>query len=101
MQQVLHDWDDEKVIKILTNCSKAMAENSRLLVVEATSTPVDCVLDLNKFIDLHMLFTSDGRERSEAEFRRLFREAGLKLTRVIGTDSVCSYAIVEAKKAGK
>ena len=98
MQQVIHDWNDELATKILTNCRKAMADNGRLLVVDAVLAPGN-VRDVNKFMDLHMLLaTKGGRERTEAEFRRLFQDAGLELMRIISTASMLSFSIVEGKK---
>jgi hypothetical protein len=38
-----------------------------------------------KFLDLGMLLRTDGRERTEAEFRALLGEVGFSLTRVIPT----------------
>ena len=39
----------------------------------------------------------EGRERTEEEFRELYQQAGLKLTKVVPTPSVLS--IVEGKRA--
>jgi hypothetical protein len=38
---------------------------------------------LGKFIDLEMFVFPGGRERTEAEFRELFSQANLRLTRVV------------------
>ena len=98
LQEILHDWDDELATKILVNCRKGMANNARLLVVDAMLTSVDSLLDVNKFLDLHMLLTTGGRERTEAEFRGLFQDAGLELTRAIPTASIFAFSIIEGKK---
>jgi hypothetical protein len=98
MQQVIHDWDDELAVKILTNCRSAMAENGRLLVVDAVLEPEN-KHDMNKFQDVTMLLVNKGaRERSEQDFRKLFENAGLELTRIISTASILSFSIVEGKK---
>jgi hypothetical protein len=47
-------------------------------------------------MDILMMTLVEGRERTEEEFRDLFRQAGLKLTRVIATPSVLS--IVEGER---
>ncbi len=39
LKHILHDWDDEHSITILKNCSSAMAENGRVLVVEQVILP--------------------------------------------------------------
>lgn len=34
LKSVIHDWNAEKSIRILTNCRRAMTEHSRLLIIE-------------------------------------------------------------------
>jgi hypothetical protein len=98
MQQVIHDWNDEMAVKILTNCRTAMADNGRLLVIDAVLEP-DNNQDMNKFMDLNMLLGSKGaKERNEKDFRELFENAGLEMTRIISTASILSFSIVEGKK---
>lgn len=97
MQQIIHNWNDELTNKILTNCRNVMADNGRLLVVDAVIKPGNSQ-DVNKFIDLQMLLlTKGGKERSEQEFRKLFQDAGLELLRIIPTASMLS--IIEGKKS--
>ncbi len=97
MQQIIHDWNDELAVNILANCREAMTDNGRLLVIDAVLAPGNDQ-DMNKFMDLHMLIATGGRERTEAEFRKLFQDAGLELTRIISTASILSFSIVEGKK---
>ena len=96
MQQIIHDWPDELDNKILTNCKNVMADNGRVLVVDAVIKPGNSQ-DMNKFIDLQMLLiTKGGRERTEQEFRKLFHDAGLELSRIIPTASM--FSIIEGQK---
>ena len=93
LKNVLHDWDDEHCVAILRNCRSAMAEDSRILVVEAgTASASDPAFD--RLLDLNMLVMSGGRERSEAEYGAMFDTAGLKLTKVIPT--MCPLSVIEA-----
>ena len=46
------------------------------------------------FYDLHMHVLMDGRERTENEFRLLLQKEGLKLNRIISTES--PVKIIEA-----
>ncbi|MDG2380342.1 MAG: methyltransferase [Pirellulaceae bacterium] len=82
MRHIIHDWDDDKSLRILQNCHAVMPENGKLLVVEnvilSGNTPCSA-----KFLDLTMLLVPGGRERTEHEFRELFAKAGFELTRVI------------------
>ncbi|HMA33041.1 MAG TPA: methyltransferase [Chloroflexia bacterium] len=87
LSQVLHDWDDPQATRILQNCRQALAPGGKLLIVEMIMpervTPGAMVAEF----DLHMLVLFDGRERSEAEYRRLLAAAGFALSRVIPMQS--------------
>jgi hypothetical protein len=52
---------------------------------------------MGKIIDLEMLVSPGGVERTADEFKRLLEDSGLKLNRIIETPSPMS--IVEAVKA--
>jgi hypothetical protein len=97
MQQIIHDWNDELANKILANCRNVMADSGRLLVVDAVIKPGNS-RDINKIVDLQMLLINKGgKERTEQEFRKLFRDAGLELIRIIPTASM--FSIIEGKKS--
>ncbi len=93
MKSIIHDWDDENAVKILTNCRKAMNDNSKLLIVDMVIKNDDKP-HLSKILDIGMLNLFDGRERTEEEFKQILKEAGLELKRIIQTAS--PYSIVEA-----
>jgi hypothetical protein len=48
-------------------------------------------------MDILMMMITEGRERTEGEFRDLYQQAGLTLTKVVAIPSVLS--IVEGKGA--
>ncbi|MDX1522632.1 MAG: methyltransferase, partial [Anaerolineae bacterium] len=96
LKQIIHDWHDNLCIKILRNCHKAMTANGRLLVIDAV-IPSDNAPDINKFIDLHMLvLTHGGKERTEAEFKSLFKASGFQITRIISTPTL--FKLIEGKR---
>lgn len=84
LSQILHDWDDERCVAILSQCRRAMPDHGKLLVVELVLPPGD-EPSLGKWLDLHMLVLLGGRERTAAEYDTLFRVAGFKLARVVPT----------------
>jgi hypothetical protein len=97
MKHIIHDWDDEQSVKILTNCRVAMNENGKVLVVDNVIAPGNDPA-WGKLLDVAMLtYTGGGRERTTAEFAALFKQAGLKLTRVVTTK--CPLSIVEGVRA--
>ena len=97
MKHIIHDWDDEHSVKILANCRAAMNEKGKVLVVDNVIAPGNDPA-WGKLLDIQMLIIGGGaRERTKAEFAALFKQAGLKLTRVIPTK--CPLSIVEGVRA--
>ena len=95
MKRVLHDWDDEHCKKILSNCCAAMSEKGKVLVADAVIPPGNDP-DRGKLLDIQMLVMG-GQERTKEEFAVLFRDAGLKLSRIVPTK--CPLSIVEGIRA--
>ena len=96
LSHILHDWAEDQCRAILDNLRKAMKPTSRLLIVEMVLPEGDAPHP-GKMIDLLMLVTTGGQERSESEYRQLLDGAGFRLTRVVPTRSAVS--IVEAALA--
>lgn len=97
---ILHDWDDQTALRILTNCRKAMDDGTRLLVIElivpAPGEPaVPGVSRLIKQTDLEMLTVVGGRERTAAEYRELLTQAGFELSRILPLQGM-PWSVIEA-----
>jgi hypothetical protein len=89
LSNILHDWPDEQCKIILTNCHRAMKTKSKLLVVEMIIPPGN-EPSVAKLLDLEMLVTTGGRERTEVEFKNLFESTGFELSRIMPTkEGVC------------
>lgn len=90
MQAIIHDWDDDSCVAILSNCGKAMPPGGRVLVIENVLAPEPVSADqFARSFDLVMLVTSGlGRERSKAQFESLFSRAGLRLARDVTLPSM-------------
>ncbi|WP_280382819.1 methyltransferase [Nocardia wallacei] len=97
LRHVLHDWPDERAAQILRTVRAAMTGDSRLLIVELL-LPRDGGPHPGKFIDLEMLVHSGGRERTEAEYRKLLAATGFAVDRVVPT--ICPESVIEARPAG-
>ena len=85
MKWIIHDWDDERAIRILKNCRNQMPSNGRIILVDCVVPETD-EPHFSKFIDLNMLVMTGGKERTAKEFEELLAAAGFKLLRVIPTD---------------
>lgn len=94
LKRILHDWGDQRCLEILRRCREAMDEKARILVVDAV-LPAGDEPHPGKVMDILMMALTEGRERTEQEFRELYERAGLELTKVIPTRSVLS--IVEGR----
>lgn len=92
IKHIIHNWNDERASTILRNCHQAMAENGKLLVVEMV-IPEGNTPSLGKLLDLEMLVLLHSFERTEAEYRALFEQAGFRLTRTLPTAS--PYSVIE------
>jgi SAM-dependent methyltransferase len=86
MKHIIHDWDDERSAKILSNCHKAMRPGGKLLVVDRVIGPPNQP-DQKKYFDIAMMMWPGGRERDEAEWRALFQASGFRLEQIIPTPS--------------
>ncbi len=82
---IIHDWNDAKAGLILDNLRRAMPAGARLLLVEYVVPDGGNAASFAKWLDLHMMVATDGRERTAAEYRRLFANHGFRLTRVVPT----------------
>src|SRR5690349_4671194 len=96
MKHIIHDWDDERATKILSNIQAVMADGAKVLIIE-TVVPATSAPHYSKLLDLEMLTSPGGVERTEEEYRELLSAAGLRLVRVVPTAS--PYSIIEAVKA--
>jgi len=75
---VLHDWDDESAGAILRTIRSGAPSGSRVLIVDAVVPPGNEPHSA-KWLDLLMLVLAGGRERTEAEWRALLEDTGLRI----------------------
>ncbi|MFF4403742.1 methyltransferase [Streptomyces sp. NPDC001404] len=98
--QVIHNWDDTDVVRILSNCrAQLRSEDSRVLFAEYLIPDDPRQPSLSKLIDLEMMVICEpgAQHRTREDFRRLFERAGLRLIGV--TDGPGSLGLVEAALA--
>lgn len=74
--RILHDWAEPKIRKLLAKIHAALPAGGGLLIAEALleedgSGPVQAQMQ-----SLNMLVCTEGRERTESEYRSLLEEAG-------------------------
>jgi hypothetical protein len=96
MKHIIHDWDDERSRLILRNIREAMPRHGKVLIVE-TVVPEGDEPHYSKLLDLEMLVSPGGAERTAREYRALLAAEGFRLTRIVPTRS--PFSVVEAVRA--
>jgi hypothetical protein len=86
LMEVIHDWDDEESVRILTAVRRAAPKGARLLLVEQLIGE-DEGPSWPKMLDIHMLTLITGRQRSKEQYDDLAVRAGFEPNRVIETFS--------------
>jgi hypothetical protein len=98
MKSVIHDWDDQRCITILSNCRQAMKADGKVLIVEPvvpeTVKPSFALLGV-VMSDLNMLVNTGGKERTEEEFASLLRAADLEPTGVSRVPKPSTVSVIE------
>jgi SAM-dependent methyltransferase len=74
LSDILHDWDDEHARKILTQCRRAAAPNSTVVLIEPVRG-----YGADTGIDLFMLMCFGSKERTGDELTELAGRCGLAL----------------------
>lgn len=77
MKMIIHDWNDEECVQILSNISKAASPGARVFIVEHV-VPGPGTPHFAKLFDIHMMCWGTGRERTVEEYAALLERAGWK-----------------------
>ena len=96
MKHIIHDWDDERAIAIIQSIHRAMIGDGKLLLAEMV-IPEGNQPHPGKMLDLEMLTSPGGLERTADEYAKLFERAGFKLNRIVPTMS--PFSVIEGVKA--
>ena len=82
MKDILHDWDDERCLRVLRTVRAAMRPGARIVLVENLQER-NRVEPIASLVDVHMLTQTDGgRQRSVSELHELLRASGMRPGRV-------------------
>jgi len=109
LKSVIHAWDDEAAIKILSNCRAGMEASDRLLVIDIVMPDrIDPSASGRKATagDVNMLVHTRGRERTGRDFQILLEKSGFAMTGVYPTGELPSGvrgvgSIIEAAPAAE
>jgi hypothetical protein len=96
MKMILHDWNDDECIKILSNIHKSSPENGRLFIAEHL-VPGPETPHFSKLFDIHMMCVASGKERTVNEYSSLLKRSDWKYVQTLNPSSGL-ISVVEASK---
>ena len=91
-RNIIHDWNDEKAVSILKTLRKSTKPTARVILVESL-IPDNSEVHPGKWMDIVMLTGVSGRERTKADFEKLFSETGFVLEEIVPTASMFSIVV--------
>jgi len=86
LKSVLHNWDDERCVALLSQCRRELGKNARVLIVERSMPEEISGSPLEKAVirsDLNMLVGMSGRERTQTEIHSLLAAADIVTRRCL------------------
>jgi SAM-dependent methyltransferase len=82
LSNIVHDWDDDRALRILQNVRASMKKDATVLLLEAV-LPEHGSPSPAAMADVNMMVMLTGRERTEEQYRALLSSADLRLNSVI------------------
>lgn len=92
LMEVIHDWDDEKSVQILSTVRRSAPKGSALLLIEQLM-PENPGPHWVKMLDLHMMALFAARQRSRGEYDRIAEQCGFEPVRT--TDTPAGISVLE------
>ncbi|KAK9150294.1 hypothetical protein Syun_008603 [Stephania yunnanensis] len=92
LKGILHDWNDEDSLKILKRCREAIGSSEKggkliILDIVMDSKATREIAELQLFFDMLLMVNTNGIERSEREWEKLFKEAGFTSYKITSISS--------------
>lgn len=81
LKRILHDWNDENSIKILSQIQKTMSKESKLYILDSIMDDTNNY-HISKDVDFEMMVLFGGKERTKNEFEKILQKANLKLIKI-------------------
>jgi hypothetical protein len=101
MKHIIHDWEDEKCIRLLQNCRQSMQGAGRVICVDSVLPPMGNIENTSaKLLDILMLTFITGRERTEAQWNDMYHAAGFEIRSITPIRDNFGTSIVEGVKQG-
>jgi len=99
MKHIIHDWDDERCIRLLRNCHQSMQGDGRVICVDAILPPLgDTSGVAAKLLDLNMMVLIPGKERTRLQWDALYQASGFRIRTIAPLDDNYGTSIIEGVK---
>jgi SAM-dependent methyltransferase len=99
MKHIIHDWDDERCVRLLRNCHQSLQGDGRVICVDAILPPMgDTSGTPAKLLDLNMMVLIPGKERTRAQWETLYRAAGFRIETIVRLQDNFGTSIIEGVK---
>jgi O-methyltransferase domain/Dimerisation domain len=100
LKAIIHDWDDAHCLRVLGNCRARLESDGRILCVDNVLPPLgDTGCSSTKFLDMLMMVSLPGKERTESEWRSLYARAGLRVASITLVNPRSGESIIEGVTA--
>jgi predicted O-methyltransferase YrrM len=101
LKTIIHDWDDARCVQVLRNCRARLPADGRVVCVDKVLPPMgDTGAAGAKLLDMLMMVSLPGKERTGAEWRALYAQAGLRVTTITTINPRSADCIIEGVAAG-
>ncbi|MCB1103826.1 MAG: hypothetical protein H7A44_09110 [Opitutaceae bacterium] len=97
LKWVVHDWEDERAVRLLRNVAARLQDGAKLILIERLMP--DALADMMPLVqpDMNMLCLNGGGERTRAEYAALLHAAGLKLTAIEPIENPYGFVVMIAE----
>jgi len=99
LKTIIHDWDDARSIRVLETCRDRLPDGGRVICADKVLPPMgDTSCSGAKLLDMLMMVSLPGRERTEAEWRSLYERAGLAITSIVPVNPRSGESLIEGAR---
>lgn len=95
LKSVIHGYDDERALRILSNCYAALPGDGKILVLERV-IPQSSAYHWSRLVDMTMMIMTGGRERTVEEYETLYARSGFRVGCCLELPS--GFSIIEGLK---
>jgi SAM-dependent methyltransferase len=99
LKHIIHDWDDERCLKLLRNCYTRMKGDGRIICIDAVLPPMGNTGGIpGKLLDVNIMVCIPGKERTLEQWQALYHAAGFKIGSIVPIRDNFGTSIIEGTK---